>query len=803
MDILEACSKTYNYLTSFQGYSALSLNLPQVRLNLSMPSFSSVDLARSIKVLASSKHVDNVLVAFKKTINPTIAVSKKLNDHLVKIVTVIQRLILNIIGKIDDYKAFIIGPSISLAVAGVVRLSLGKRVPTSGPLYISAIIAIAALITVWAVQFFKHPKHQKMVQNKGVAGALVHAIPFAKPRIIEPMHSRHFMSQDRLELLLQKPGSINQETVTDLDARGVLSGFKLYCDWVKKKIKLTTANADTLSILKNTLSQHFTMTLKNLVVHGNPVLLKEFLAFEAQDAFVTKVLTLAEKMEIYHQFGSRLSFLISKPELAALFPEPDEMDLTISCMDAIVAGNADRVIDLTNTGGINATKVIVYGDSGDVLLSKLNFKLPPMNLVQGSIVMGDVASLQRILASLPSPIDWYQTDARGLNLLVLAALSGSKAMWDFVREFYTKLPKEDSRDYLNLIYATMKGKNLSVFNELIAFCFEESYKELTGAFILDLYEKALSFNADEFIEKLKAHESLEEQLKKRTSIKSILTAAIRGGKVDVVSANIANLSKVEAESALLLKELYEQACRAEKPSNRILAALRDYETSIGAAYVPAGLDLSSQDLASCASFLDNDQLTFILSRIPKEQIVRSLSENGMFFQRIIKRHEVLAFILEKCSTEKFLKVACAKEAIKMNQADTLRMLCETGLDTIKKLPDSHESLLSYAMLSFKPLIIQIILSTCPSLSSALIAELKARITDLKCHAEDEEAFRHIIRMLDAKSLERASGVVEDPQLHLALVKAGAMDFVTDYADVPKEEASRGLIASRFGFLGLF
>lgn len=803
MKILETCSKTYYHFISSQDCrtqlaQAASFFQDSLSHLKEVVPFPHIQL--SLEKINGYKHLVEI---FDRTIKTISTYSKRLNSELQKSMRFVYEVALKVFNQLDNYKAFIIGPAVSFSVASVVRLSLGKRVPTAGPLYISVFIALAALITVWAVQFFKHPKNQKMVQDKGVAGAIVHAIPFAKPRLIEPLHSRNFINHDRLEMLLQKPGSLVKETISEADAKGVFNGFKLYCDWVKKKIKLATANADTLAILKKTLVQHFIMTLKNIVINGNGTLIKEFIAFESQDLFVTKLLSVEERTAIYYQFGSRLSFLLNNPEIATLFPEPPVLDLTISCMDAIMAGNSERVIDLTNKGGVDATKVILYGDSSDLLLNKLNFKLPPMNLIQGAIIMGDVQSLQRILASLSSPIDWYQTDSRGLNLLVLAALSGSKPMWDFVREFYRNLPKVDSQDYLYLLYASMKGKNLAVFNELIQFSFEDTHKDLVGAMILDLYEKSLAFAADEFTTKLYTHEVLESQIAKSTSIRSILVSAIRGGKVDVVSKNIKHLRKVEAESALLLKELYEQACRSEKPLNEIFSVLRDYEASYGDVYIPAVLDIHSQDLASCSASLDDNQLKFVLSRLPKEQIVRYISEHGLFFQRLIRRHEVLAFVVEKCSSEKFLKVACAKEAIKMYQPDTLRMLCESGIDTVKKMPDSNESLLSYAMLSFKPDIIQIILSTCPPLSSTLLAELKARITDLKCHSDDEVAFRHIIRMLDAKSLERGAGVVEDPQLHFALVSAGAMEFRKDYTFVPQEETSRGLLASGFGLLRFF
>jgi hypothetical protein len=758
-----------------------------------------------IDTLSFSEIASRIQVLNSQVVNLASRFTKKISTHTASIVkTSAEKVNLvssKIVSQLGSYSGYVIGPCISLVGAALVRMSFGKRAPTSGPLMFSVFVATTALVTIWAIQFFKHPKYQKIVQNKGVKHAFQEAIPLLKPSIIEPLHTRHFVSCDKLEGFLKKPEIFSCEPVGEQEAKSSFRVFKQYCDWVKRN-KLDRSSPEVMKILKKTLSQNLIKVLKGLVSYGNKALIEEFLAFNAKDTFVSSILTKAEFQDIYFQFGIRLAALLKKSDLVNVFPQEGSCDLNIAVVDALISQNSDKVVDLTTTGEIDPYKVFIYGNDEDVLMANLGFSLPPMNLIQICILSGDVESLKRIISSSTQECNWKQKDSNGLSLLNLAAVSGSKAMWDFVKQFFKTFPHVDHIDFLHLLYAAIKGGCLGVFEELFNEVLDEEYKDLSGALFLDVYQKAVSFKASDICTYLESHTQLTTQLSKTTSVSPMLQAAILGSNEVIFDRFFEQWKSQGLDNPLAMKEIYETLLKAKTPADAILMKIRAFENSFSAAYQFVEIDVSRKGLVESAKCLSEDSLIHVLGRIPNEQILRHISEKGAFFTQILNMPKALTLILDKCTEAKHLTAVFAKEAIKLCKLDALRILCEKGIDVVKKLPDSNESLLSYSMLSLNPDLVNILLGHSRPLSQVLIAQLKVRVGEIKSSKEDDIAHDHIVRLLDAKSFERGSVQLEDPNIHLALVKAGAMEFSFETAEAPKEDVSRGLLATGLSILGL-
>ncbi len=729
--------------------------------------------------------------------------SQIFSDCLKAVITKIQSTVSYFFQNFSGYIGYIVGPMISLLGAFVIRLAFSKRVPSQGPLLITLFGATTILITVWAVQFFKHPRYQKIINNKGVREALVQALPLPKPQIIEPMHSRGFLTSEKLDLIMIKPDIFYQSKPELGSLRQSIASFKQNCVWVNTKIKLARAKAETVETLRTMLVPQLTQLIVKLVLVADKALINEFIAFTKADPVIKGLFSKEEIIFFYEEFGSRLVQLLKNEELVSFFPEYKIKDVNRSIMDALITSNPDRLIDVTISQGVDSKKVLNFSFVEDPLLSLLNYKISPMNLVQASILMGDVESLKRIIASSTEPVDWAQKDSCGLSLQTCAALSSSKAMWEFIKEFIKTIPPIEHQDFLHLLYASIKGDNLCCFEELMTHLQDEALKDLVAALILELYEKAVIYGASEIKAYLEKTSVVNEQLALKTSIYPMLKAAIQGSDKGLFGRYFIAWTADKGENAFQIKELYEALLKAKKPEQEIFDQLNGYESTLSASYKACNLDLSNSQLSQALDSLNSDSMIYIVQRIAKPNLLRYINEFGTLFNKLIKAPKILAPILDKCTEDKYLLVACAKAAIRFLQPETLRMLCAKGVNTLKKLPDSNDSLLTYALLSYDPVVIEVILSSCGPLSSALLAELKVRLTELKCHREDESVYQTVLRMFEAKSLEKGDMAQEDGQLHLALIKSGAMEFTKDSSSSPKEESSRGLISSGLGFLGIF
>lgn len=693
---------------------------------------------------------------FKETKDVALEVSRVFKKKILEVVILIQKVALNFFSKIDAYKAFIIGPVGSLLTAGIVRLSLGKRVPTAGPVYVAVFVGLAVLITVWAVQFFKNPKHKKNIQEKGVGPALVEALPLPKPRVIEPIYSKDLVPLDPLITRFEKPSVLECDPVDEIKANNLLKSLRVFCDFGNRQIKGTPLTVEGTLSIKQDIFNRLKSGLKDLIVFEDQEILKEFISFVNKDEFISNFFISNQKNEFFYEFGTRLTFLLNKTELSSLFPKFEKFDLTLACMDAIIVGNTARVIDLVNTGQIDGDKIVAYGSDEDGLLSLFNYKVCSLNLIQAAVIKGDLESLKKIIGSLSGEMNWTQLDSRGVNLLTLAALSGSKSMWEFVKEYYKQFPKIGSSQYLDLIYAAVKSQNPQIFEELIAFSFEESYCVSSGMLIFDLYEKAIAFNADEIMKILQKHNFLSLELRKKTTITSLIKAAILGNREAMVQELLPHLIQPQVNKPMLFKELYEQTCSAQTPSLLILKAIRELEAkeTSSVSYKPIPLEISAESLGACAHYLDKQQLCFVIDRTSEKIIIDSLAKQGRFFQKVIQSPEILNLVLKKYSLEEFLKLICAKEAIKIKQKNSLEMICNAGVGVLNLLPDGNECLLSYAVNSLEPDLIEVILSSSSPIKPDIIEALKAGIATIKDYLR-EDVYNKIISLLSAKSLQKA------------------------------------------------
>lgn len=699
------------------------------------------------------------------------------------------------------YAGYVIGPSLSLLGATIFRLALGKRSPTQGPLYISLFVGATVLITMWAVKFFKHPETKKIIQTQGMATALGQALPLPKPKIVEPFHSRNVLSLKKYESLMTSYEPLKADVVAEITAKNSFSTLKLFCDWVTKKIKLARANSETLAILKTTLKAHFSKTMRHIVLSQDAKILEEFLQFVAHDSFINHVYSKEELAKLITQNGFRLALVTKKTAVIDQFLMPKDADLTLLVLDAVLSSNHDKIIELTNLGSIDINKTYNYGQDDEETISSLVDAPYCINLLQATILSGDVENLKRIIASSTAEVDWKQLDASGRSLLLLSACSGSKQMWDFVGQFVKQLPEILEKEYLALIYAAIKTDNKILFEELYDCFTHEDKKGGTGLLILDLYEKAVCSNASSIQSCLEKYKELEIELLNTANLSILLKASLKGGHRSLFNLFFDKWKSCNLENSLSVKEALELAFSAKIPHCEIIDDLIAFEESFGVCSTRLDLELSSSSLLACLSKLSTKYLAFIFSRLSKQVLLKFMTQQGPVFAKLIKLPAILQIIIDRCHDVKWLPLACAAEAVKTGQLDTLKLLCARGIDSVKPLPGSKESLLSYSMLSFNAELVEVILSKSPPLSAVLINELKSRINELRCHRSDETAYAAIMRMLEAKSFERSGQIAEDPQLHLALVKAGAMEFVLEQ-DVTREDPARGLIATGLGYLGL-
>jgi len=697
---------------------------------------------------------------------------------------------------------YILGPSISLVGAFIVRLALGKRTPTASPFYISVFMAATVLITVWAIQFFKHPKYQKILQNKGVAEALSKALPLPKSKILEPLHARSFIDFAKLNFMMVKPFALTSPKITEAEVRNSTVDFKQFCEWVKKKIKLDKANSDTLILLKNTLQKHLIKALRSHIIHGDKAMLIDLVSFISKDAYVQVALSKEEINSILGYWGARLSFLLKKTEFLELFPKNEVSENEVAVMDALLSNDTEKVTDITATGIVDPYCMIRYDSRGDKILELLGYEQYSLNLFQAAILSGNVEALKRIVASSSETPDWNQKDSKGRSMLLLACLSGSKPMWDFMKQFVVKRAQPEDIEYLYFLYASIKSASIEIFEDLYQPLLEDDYKDLTSALCFDLYLKAVSCDSKAITSYLEVQEVVISLKSNQASHIQMLKAAANGSNLELFRSLFDKCKGQVYGNASFMKELYEAVLVSENPSQEIIQDLRVFESTFKQGYQHLDLDVTAKDLVRSLGVMHEEQLMTIFQRISKDQLLRHMAENGEFFQKLIPLPVILEVILDRCTEAGYLLAACAKDAIKLSQLNTLRMLCTKGIDFIKKLPETSECLLSYSILSMNPELINIILSSTPPLPHTLIAALKARALELRYRKEDEANYATIVRMLDAKSLERGVVIAEDPQLHLALVKAGAMDLVQDRLSVVKEDVSRGLFASSLSYIGL-
>jgi hypothetical protein len=701
-----------------------------------------------------------------------------------------------------DFLKYTAGPAVSLALAGCVRLSLGKRVPTSGPMYLSLGLASFVLCTVLGYQYFSHPKTQKKIQQKGLVATVHDALPIGHAKIKEPLLARSMLSHFTVEPLVKGIGQMASPSIMEADAKQMLIQLRRFSDWVTKKIKVASASRETLQVLKEEFLYMLATTLQSLVIFGNQDLVAEAIRFVESDEVVKKVIPEQERKSLLLQWGYRTCVLNKKNEFLPLFKELKLLSVDLQAFDAVIASHMDLVITLTNEEELDPQKMQTFVAPLKDPASKFGLETKKCNLIQVAIIKGDIEVLRRVVASVGEEVNWDLTDDQGLGYLQLAALSGSKPVWDFIKSQGLSLPKIDTKEYLELLYCCLKGNSHVIFEEIQLGLFDEDDLPMHKALIEDLFEKAILFGAEETKACMLKHIPNLVKGMEQERLKSLLIVSILSGNKVVFDQAFSEFGvKAKTPSEQLKAELLYSCIMAASFNKAILTSVLELSPKISSLNFASTQGYNEELFAKNLEMLDIDEQKAVLACFDKSTISAVLKKRGPLMAAFTRNVNLLA---EACAGKIFNVqelYELAKETIRLGKHECLDVLIDQGIDVLRKLNLREESLIHLAAVSFNTRIMETVLRKCPPLSSATIAELKACMAELKCHSDDDEVVSAINRMLDVKSLGRGSQPLEDATLQLAINKARSMEFEGRVLSDPTETRARSLLGAGLSLFG--
>lgn len=690
-------------------------------------------------------------------------------------ISVISRISAKILSR--GFLKYATGPAMSLAIAGCVRLTLGKRVPTSAPMYLSLGLALFSLCSYLGYRYFSDPDTQAKIKKKGLVPTIQDALPpIGKTKVKEPLLFGSLLSCFVVDAALQGIGCYASPPIVEDEAKQMLIRLKRLIDWINKKIKFPTATKETHQILKEECSYILSQTLQNLVILGDEELLLEYIKILESNEVINKIIPESERKALLLEWGYRTCVLNKKIALLPLFKDIKLLSADIQAFDAIVSGNGDLIEKLTNEHELDSQKLQMFCSELNDPASIFGLKTKQCNLIQVAIIQGNVDILRRIVASEES-LDWTKKDDQGLGYLQLAALSGSKAIWDFIKEQGLAIPKKEAKEYLELLYCSLKGKDILIFNDLQNGLFDEDNLPIHKALIEDLFEKSLVFGADAvksiILEKIPAIvQDMEEE-----RLKSLLIAStLSGNKAVFDSAWISFIKKAKEPSMLFKAELLFTTLMAKTFNQDLLAFVLSLSPAINSLNFASSQGYNEELFVKNLESVSFKDQKAILKCFDIATLTTLLKKQGPLNGAFIRNPSLLK---EACSRKIFNVqelYALAKQTIHLGNEESLEILMDQGIDVLRKLNLKEESLLYLAAVSLNIRIMETILKKCPKLSTATTAELKAIILELKCHSDDEVVVDEISRMLDTKSLGWGSQPSEDPMLKLVIHKVQSMGF---------------------------
>lgn len=667
----------------------------------------------------------------------------------------------------SKYTGVVVGPLLGAVIAQCVRMGLGKRVPTRGPLYVSIFVATIVVVTVWAVRFFKDPHVQARVQSEGVLTTVAGALPLPTAKAL---YGSHVLSLADTEAFLTKPEFIKAQRVNREEIEKELEAFKGYNDLVSKKIDLKRPTGNTLDFINKECVPYLKTMLIKLVILGDKGLIEEFVTLMGFENRLTQLISKEDLRSIYSS-GLRMALLMGKGDCAALLPR-DELMLNI--IDLIFAKDTMGIQDYLAQHRIEAGKPVIYGFKGDIVLDTLGFKPYQTSVLQAAVIMGDVSILETIRAvsaGSGAPINWYQKDEHGLCLFALAALSGSKSMWDYVKQHAKAaeavLPRVESEEFLYLLYAAIKGRSTEIFEEL-ARLLEGAHTFDLNHIYVDLYQKARAYQADKIAEYLSTKGDFRPSALGAYGITLMLESALVGQKSDDIEYWLEFWSLLKASDKVSSDKLIVAELMSNVPSEvRLKLFLTAKESVLDMTLLPT-------QLAKAIEYLSEETVLELLTKVNREWLEGALQEQGLLFKTLVCHPRYLEKILLRNVPDKDLYLACARVAIENKNHDSLQiaLLHLSAEACLEPLPGSRDNLLLLSLNSLSPEIVGLVLEKSPHLHATQSAALKYKLACLTQYVQGKKDTATIELLLKGKALK--SGLLPADDEQLALVSAGAV-----------------------------
>lgn len=679
-----------------------------------------------------------------------------LDSSLMKRVNELMRALVDRLG---PYTGYCVGPALSIVGATVVRLSLGKRAPTSSPFYLAVFVGVALLVTYLANWFFK--QYQPQIKAKGVVGALAQAVT-PSPQKIVPYHTC-FWTVDEFKSRLPRFESLSSDPISEQEAKQ---------EWAIFQYQLAQCAKKPQDSIAGNLKASFVNALKSAVLSKTPGLVQEIMGTISQNSTFGCYIKKDELDRIYYHFGFRLARFIQEAALASMFNWVGHFDRRSAIMDALIIGDTAQADGLTRGAerGENLHELFIYGGAQDPVLGE--FKLPPksVRLMVAAVLHGNVEYVKLLVqgASDPDSFDWNQKDSKNNSLLCIAAASGSIEMWDFINS-HLELPSKDDPEYLRLLYASIQGGSLEIFKKLVGVFLEEQehQSQRCGSLIVELYKKAISLGVDTIISDLKSNSFLNQELQKQRSYYEFVIASILGNQQELFEFYKKLWIQEEGKNVEEFQQLYQAILSSPDPCIKALTAVQLVERKYLSSQTPLPIECSAGGML--ALFKNQEWGKFLINRMEPTNLHEMLMSNQQCLIAIIQSEELLSFVLDKCADiGSKLGYKIGKQAIILTRSSTIRVLTQKELNFTIRVEELDGSLLSFAVfravatLNFD--FIEAVFNLLPPLPASILAALESHLKHNLKFGSYEQICDQIVGLIARKQHTAVSGAPDDLSL---------------------------------------
>jgi len=574
---------------------------------------------------------------------------------------------------------YLMGPAVAMVTYSVVLLSFDKRYPGRLPQQIGKILSLAAMISTWTLQYWF--KKQQAIKTHGAADVILDEMGLSGKK---PYYEGCTLSPESFRQLFPLPRRRDKETLTKEGVQGKLDRLKRYFTGVALRLSEKDAAPAILSKRKEVAHSLAVIGLQSVMAEvvqlGDVDLLRDFLAWFNKDKGIQLVLEEGE-MDGLKSMARRLAYLLGKNELLGEIPYVDNPLERIA--DGIVKGDYDQIVEGTNRAVIEGSRLINSSEQPGPLQEYYGFmeETGPLDLVQLATLRGNQAILKRVISSCtPNGYNYQLKNNKGFGLFELAALSGSREVWDYISGLGIELPKVGSQEYLMLLYAAVKGGNTEILDLLIPAIRNQTI-------IADLYEKAIYLGASAIAEWL-ANRLKSQELDPLAAQKRLFAAAF-GGNDKLYLASYNGLTDLSRFSEHWWNQLWSSALAGMRMNmvivRHLLGCSPEKEFNI------SGID--PLEFTALLSQLTPEEQKQLLNRL-SPSVVKGLMIpskcHSSLLQAWFALNESLIYALDRLKTthtgsgqatyprEILELMAC--EAVRMRDLKMIALLSEKGLD---------------------------------------------------------------------------------------------------------------------------